>query len=152
MFGERWQASSIGRVPDGIRSLPARAMIVVRVFALVIAIGSRLWCQNHVIWALCYRFQLVLIAGWVGNRRQTRPWQIRAGRYWLTIGPLDHGPMVSHPMASYRHRQGVLTALQVGTRVRRVYPAVSHSLDTRSARHSARVALANRTEKDRSNG
>jgi xanthine/uracil permease len=73
-FGERWQASSVSRVPNGIRSLPAQAMIVVSVLVLVIAVarvGSG--AQNHVIWALCYGFLLAWIAGWIGNRWRLRP-------------------------------------------------------------------------------
>jgi uncharacterized membrane protein YbaN (DUF454 family) len=73
-FGKQWQASSTSRAPSHIRSLPAQAMIVVSLLVLVIAVtavGSG--AQNHVVWALCYGFLLAWIAGWVGNRRQTRP-------------------------------------------------------------------------------
>jgi hypothetical protein len=73
-FGKRWQASSVSRVPDGIRSLPAQAMIVVSVLVLVLAVGGvASGSPNHVIWSLCYGFLLAWIAGWVGNRWQTRP-------------------------------------------------------------------------------
>jgi hypothetical protein len=73
-FGRRWQASSISRAPSYIRSLPAQAMIVVSVLVLVIAVaGVGSGAQNHVVWTLCYGFLLAWIAGWNGNRRQTRP-------------------------------------------------------------------------------
>ena len=73
-FGERWQASTVSRVPNGIRSLPAQATIVVSVLVLVIAVaGVGSGAQNHVIWTLCYGFLLAWITGWIGNRRQTRP-------------------------------------------------------------------------------
>jgi len=73
-FGERWQASSVSRFPAGIRSLPAQAMVVVVVLVLVIAVAKVVsGAQNHVIWALCYGFLLAWIAGWIGNRWQTRP-------------------------------------------------------------------------------
>ncbi len=72
-FGERWHASSISRVPSYIRSLSAQAMIVVSLLVLVIAVaGVVSGAQNHVIWTLCYGFLLAWIAGWIGNRRQTR--------------------------------------------------------------------------------
>jgi hypothetical protein len=38
--GKRWQASSVGRVANGIRSSPAQAMIVVSVLVLVIAVAG----------------------------------------------------------------------------------------------------------------
>ena len=73
-FGERWQTSAVSRVPACIRSLPAQALIVVSVLALVIAVaGIGSGAQSHVVWALCYGFLLAWIAGWVGNRWQTRP-------------------------------------------------------------------------------
>jgi hypothetical protein len=72
-FGKQWQASSISRAPSYIRSLPAQAMIVVSVLVLVIAVaGVGSGAQNHVVWILCYGFLLAWIAGWNGNRRQTR--------------------------------------------------------------------------------
>ncbi len=72
-FGRRWQISSVSRVPNGIRSLPTQATIVVGVLVLVIAargVGSD--PQNHLIWTLCYGFLLAWFTGWVGNRRQAR--------------------------------------------------------------------------------
>lgn len=70
--GERWQASAVSRAPNGVRSLPAQAMIVVSVLVLVIAIarlGSD--AQNHIIWAICYGFLLAWITGWIKSRRVT---------------------------------------------------------------------------------
>ncbi len=72
-FGRRWQASSVSRVPNRIRSLPTQATIVVGMLVLVIAargVGSTL--QNHLIWTLCYGFLLAWFTGWLGNRRQAR--------------------------------------------------------------------------------
>jgi hypothetical protein len=48
-FGKQWQASEISRAPSYIRSLPAQAMIVVSVLALVIAVaGIGSGAQNQV--------------------------------------------------------------------------------------------------------
>lgn len=72
-YGKRWQASSIRRAPDYVKSLWAQAMIVVSALVLVIAaagIGSS--TQDHLIWALCYGFLLAWITGWITVRRQLR--------------------------------------------------------------------------------
>jgi hypothetical protein len=72
-FGRWWQASSVSSVPNGIRSLPTQATIVVGVLVLVIAargVGSD--PQSHLIWTLCYGFLLAWCTGWLGNRRQAR--------------------------------------------------------------------------------
>jgi hypothetical protein len=69
-FGERWKASSVGRFPSGIRSLPAQAMIVLSVIAVARLCFAG---QIHVIGALSYGFMLAWFAGWIGIRWQTRP-------------------------------------------------------------------------------
>jgi hypothetical protein len=71
--GRRWQAtSSKGRRASSIRSLPAQAAMVVSALVLVVAADGVGSAQNHVIWTLCCGFLFAWIAGWIGNRRQTR--------------------------------------------------------------------------------
>lgn len=73
-LGKRWQTSSVSRVPNGIRSLPTQATIIVGVLVLVIvAWGVGSGPQNHLIWTLCYGFLLAWFAGWIGNCWQARP-------------------------------------------------------------------------------
>lgn len=73
-FGIRWQVSSVGRVPNRIRSSSAQILILVSVLTIVIVVAGIIPdVPNHIVWTSCYGFLLAWAAAWFGVRWQTRP-------------------------------------------------------------------------------